>query len=172
MRNQRIDPAVATIYVGLGSNVGNRIQNLRQAIQMVRPDIVVDRISPVYETSPVGFLDQRDFFNVVFEAHTSLTPEKTLEALTSIEKKLGRVASVRYGPRTIDLDLLFYDDAILHTAELTVPHPRLHERAFVLVPLSDIAPDFLHPVMRKTVRELCDMLQDKNQTVHLAGEQI
>ncbi|MBN2258254.1 MAG: 2-amino-4-hydroxy-6-hydroxymethyldihydropteridine diphosphokinase [Anaerolineaceae bacterium] len=142
------------IYLGLGSNLGDRQSNLTQAIQMLEPDIRPRIVSPIYETVPWGYQDQPLFLNCVLEAATTLTPRKVLKNLKSIEIEMGRQPSIRFGPRLIDLDILFYDNLVVSSKGLTIPHPRLTERAFVLLPLSDIAADLLHPITGMTIRSL------------------
>ena len=143
-----------TIYLALGSNLGNRENNLKAAIDALTPEVTVLAKSPVYETLPWGVIDQSLFLNMVLKGETHLAPLALLIHLKDLETKLGRLPSIRYGPRLIDMDILFYDDLVLDTSELTIPHPRLHERAFVLVPLADLAPDLVHPVIGKPVGEL------------------
>ena len=130
----------ATVYVGVGSNMGDRLENLRAAVgDLARsPDVRVVRSSSVYETAPVGGPEQGDFLNAVVEISTELEPHALLEALQRIESELGRVRAERFGPRTIDLDLLLYDDEEIDDPHLTVPHPRMRERAFVVVPLTEL----------------------------------
>lgn len=142
------------IFLALGSNLGDRLNNLQRALDMLSPKVQVLNQSPIYETEPWGYLEQPNFLNQVIEAETSLSPTTLLEFLKATEAKLGRKPTLRYGPRLIDIDLLFYNALIFNSPELTVPHPRLHQRAFVLVPLVDIAPDFVHPNYQKTVKEL------------------
>jgi 2-amino-4-hydroxy-6-hydroxymethyldihydropteridine diphosphokinase len=144
------------IYLALGTNLGNRLGNLRTAVTALTPAVTVLAESPVYETPPWGVIDQPDFLNLVLKGETHLAPPALLTHLKHIETKLGRLPSIRYGPRLIDIDILFYDDLVLNTSELTIPHPRLHERAFVLVPLADLAPDFVHPVFGKSVGALLE----------------
>ena len=142
------------MYIALGTNLGNRLENLKIAIKTLPPEVRVLKASPVYETPPWGYLNQADFLNQVIEAETDLSPEVLLVYLKSLEAEIGRQASFKYGPRLIDLDILFYDDLILETANLSIPHASVHERAFVLVPLADINPDLRHPKVGQTVQEL------------------
>lgn len=146
------------VYLALGSNMGNRLANLKAAISNLTPQMAVKKKSPVYETPPWGFKDQDAFLNQVIEAETYLEPEALIAHLKRLEMALGRVPSFQNGPRLIDMDILFFDDMIVDTSPLVIPHPRLQERAFVLVPLNDIAPDFVHPFLRKSVSELLDGL--------------
>ena len=143
-----------TVYIALGSNLGDRLANLRTAIAHLRAEVRVEVESPVYETPPWGYLDQPAFLNQVVKGSSDQEPEDLLAFLKTIEKKMGRQKTIRYGPRIIDLDLLFYDDLILDSPHLSLPHPRLSGRAFVLAPLADLAPDLVHPLLGKTVREM------------------
>ena len=148
------------VYLALGSNLGNRLANLKQAVAALSPQMEVKAKSPVYETPPRGYEDQPRFLNQVIKVKTYLEPEPLLKHIKRLEVTLGRKASFQNGPRLIDIDILFYDDLILNTASLVIPHPRLHERGFVLLPLMDIDPDLVHPVNKKSVREmvaLCDV---------------
>jgi 2-amino-4-hydroxy-6-hydroxymethyldihydropteridine diphosphokinase len=147
-----------TIYLGLGSNLGDREANLRRALDLLGERVQVKRTSSIYETEPVGFKDQPQFLNLVCCGTTELSPRDLLAFVKSIEAVMGRLPTVRFGPRLIDIDILFYDDLVLDEADLVIPHPRLHERAFVLVPLSEIAPDLVHPVLKKTVRDLLTLV--------------
>lgn len=143
-----------TVYLALGSNLGDRLANLKQAIDSLTPQMEVRAKSSVYETPPWGYEDQPKFLNQVVKAKTYLDPEPLLKHLKRLEVALGRQASFPNGPRLIDMDILFYDELIMNTPSLVIPHPRLHERGFVLLPLMDISPDLVHPLSRKRVREL------------------
>lgn len=142
------------VYLSLGSNLGNRLANLKRAVAALPPQMEVQAKSHVYETPPWGYEAQPKFLNQVIKVSTYLEPEPLLRHLKRLEVTLGREASLQYGPRLIDIDILFYDDLILDTPSLVIPHPRLHERGFVLLPLMDIAPDLVHPVKKLSVREL------------------
>ena len=146
------------VYLALGTNIGDRSSNLKQAIAALTPQLDVKAKSQVYETPPWGFEDQPKFLNQVIKAKTYLDPEPLLKHLKRLEVALGRKESFPNGPRLIDIDLLFYDDLVLNKPSLVIPHPRLHERGFVLLPLMDIAPDLVHPVHKKTVRELAALV--------------
>jgi len=143
-----------TVYLALGSNMDDRLANLKQAIASLPPQMTVKKKSHVYETPPWGYEDQPKFLNQVLMAQTYLEPELLLRHLKRLEIALGRKATFRNGPRLIDIDILFYDDLVLETPDLIIPHPRLHERGFVLLPLMDIAPDLVHPLKKKSIREM------------------
>lgn len=145
-----------TVYLALGSNLGDRLANLKLAIGALTPQLEVKAKSHVYETPPWGYEDQPKFLNQVVKAKTYLEPEPLLKHLKRLEVALGRKESFPNGPRLIDIDILFFDDVILNTPILIVPHPRLQERGFVLLPLMDIAPDLIHPVSKKSVREMAE----------------
>jgi len=142
------------VYLGLGTNLGERMVNLAQALSLLPPAVTVLRCSPVYETPPWGFADQPAFLNMVCEVESDLQPLALLERLKALEEKMGREKTVRYGPRLIDLDILFYADLVYKDDRLEIPHPRLAERAFVLAPLADLAPEFRHPLTHQTIRAM------------------
>ncbi|MGI4789191.1 MAG: 2-amino-4-hydroxy-6-hydroxymethyldihydropteridine diphosphokinase [Janthinobacterium lividum] len=151
---------IATAYIGLGSNLGDRETHLETALSELRslPTMKVTQVSSVYETAPVGLTDQPDFLNMVAEIQTSLSPLALLSALLHIENKIGRVRTIRWGPRVIDLDLLLFGHQEIALPELTVPHPRLRERAFAMIPLSEIAPELMLPGDEKTASEIAKIL--------------
>ncbi len=156
-------------YIGIGSNLGNKLENYRRAIESLGSDPRnrLVRCSPLYHTEPVGKTGQDWFVNGVISMETSMDPGELLEFLLSIERKMGRVREEKWGPRTIDLDILFCGDQILNEADLQIPHPRLHERRFVLIPLQDVAPDLVHPVLGKAVSRILAELDTRERVVPL-----
>jgi len=142
------------VYLALGSNLGNRATNLKEAIKSLAPQMELKSKSRVYETPPWGYTEQEKFLNQVLQVITYLKPEPLLNHLKRLEVALGRKVSFQNGPRLIDMDILFYDELVLESPALVIPHPRMHERGFVLLPMMDIAPDFVHPVNHKSIREL------------------
>ena len=152
-------------YIGLGSNMGDRLNYILQAVQaMENSELtrVVD-VSPVYETAPVGVTDQPSFLNAVAKVQTLLPPRSLITTLLSFEKSLERVRTQRWGPRTIDLDILFFGDLITSFEEVVVPHPRLHRRMFVVRPLADVAPYFHHPVIGERVVQILERLREQGE---------
>lgn len=143
-----------TVYLGLGTNLGDRLENLNKAVAILSETLQIRRVSPVYETEPWGYIQQPAFLNIVLSAETGLEPRALLEFLKNLEEAIGREETFRWGPRLIDIDILFYDDLVLTEQELQIPHLRIAERAFVLIPLADLAPGLRHPVSGKTAREM------------------
>jgi 2-amino-4-hydroxy-6-hydroxymethyldihydropteridine diphosphokinase len=148
-------------FIGMGSNMGERESFLKEASLEIsaQPEVKVIKISSLYETEPVGYQEQGWFLNQVMEIETTLTPEELLSFLQGIENKLGRKRLIRWGPRVIDLDVLLYGNLTRVTSQLTIPHPRMYERGFVMIPLHEIAPDLIHPDGR-TTREHLDILME------------
>ncbi len=142
------------VYLGLGTNLGSRLENLAAARAAMPPQVTISRTSRVYQTPPWGYVDQPSFLNQVVEAQTRLSPSRLLIHLKSIERRLGRVPTFQYGPRLIDIDILFYGSQDLNLEGLIIPHPRLAERAFVLAPLAELAPGLVHPQSGQTIRQL------------------
>jgi 2-amino-4-hydroxy-6-hydroxymethyldihydropteridine diphosphokinase len=175
---------MARVFLSLGSNFTNRSEKIQRAINLLNHNhIKITRVSPIYQTEPAGFIsifgiglpfghNQPDFLNCVVEAFTDFEPEELMFIIIKIEKALGRkrVPSIRNLPRTIDIDILFYDDRVISTPFLVIPHPKLKDRAFVLVPLCDLAPDFIHPVLNKTIRELTALVDKKGVRPCLANQ--
>lgn len=142
------------VYLGLGSNLGDRMENLRRALAALAPYVTIEEVSSVYDTAPVHILNQPRFLNIAVAGHTSLSSLALLHVLKRIESDLGRTKGERYGPRLIDIDILLYEDELVDTPELTLPHPRIAERAFVLVPLAEIAANLVHPRLQETIGAL------------------
>jgi len=149
---------MSQLYLGLGSNLNDRYANLRQAIAKLNEHLTITAISPVYATEAWGDTDQPSFLNVCLAASTSLSPHEVLHLAKRIEGEMGRQPTHRWGPRLIDIDILFYDRLVMRDETLTIPHPYLAERAFVLAPLADLIPDFQHPVTGETIQQLFDRL--------------
>ncbi len=161
---------VATVYIGLGSNLGDRVCNCVAAVRELSSVCRIEALSSLYETDPVGVKgEQPPYVNAVLKVASGLDPYALLEALQSIERRLGRLRSEeRWAPRTIDLDLLLYDTLVVDSPSLTLPHPRMHARRFVLVPLCEIEPTLIHPVLSRPVRDMLDGLRD-DHAVRLLG---
>lgn len=147
------------VYLGLGSNLGERQYNLSRAVELLSPKVNIERISSFYETEPVDYQDQPRFLNAVLRGTTFLSHRTLLTQVKEVERALGRVPSFPNAPRPIDIDILFYDRLVIDSPELTIPHPRLEERAFVLVPLAEIAPTLVHPVSGRKVREMLEKVE-------------
>ena len=142
------------IYLALGTNLGDRVANLDEAVETISSKVHTLRRSPIYETDPVGYLDQGQFLNQVIQAETDLTPVDLLDFLKASERKIGRTPTFRDGPRKIDIDILFYGNLTLDLPDLHIPHARMQDRAFVLAPLADLDADLIHPNLGKKVSEL------------------
>jgi len=157
-----------TAYLSLGSNMGDREKNLRMAIdELPHAGVAIAKVSSFYETEPVDFLDQPWFLNCVVEAETHFDPFMLLRALREIETKMGSKKLVAKGPRLIDMDILLYGSETIDTPDLQVPHPRMHLRRFVLVPLAEIAPSLRHPSWAKTISELAAVTTDRSEVRRL-----
>ena len=143
-----------TVYLGLGTNIGDRAANLEAARLELEPGVHIQAASSIYETAPWGYLDQPDFLNQVLIGETSLEPAHLIVFIKQLEREAGRQPTFRNGPRIIDIDILFIDDLVLSLPGLELPHPRIEERAFVLVPLAELAPNLLHPTLRRSISEL------------------
>ncbi len=151
-------------YIALGSNIGDREETLKKAIKHIdaQPHTGVIKTSTFIETEPVGYVDQDAFINAVIEIKTWQTPTQLMDFLLGIETQLNRVRTIRWGPRTIDLDILYYDNCVTDDEHVLIPHPRMHERTFVLEPLNELAPNKLHPLLKKRTYELLDALTPNN----------
>jgi 2-amino-4-hydroxy-6-hydroxymethyldihydropteridine diphosphokinase len=156
---------MATVFLGLGTNLGDRAANLRAALDALATVAEIDAASAIYETAPLYVTDQPAFLNMAVRATTQLPPMELLRALKRMENELGRVASVRYGPRLIDLDILIYDDVVMDEPDLILPHPRLHERRFALVPLADVAANLAHPTLGRSIGQLLAALPAEDDVV-------
>jgi len=154
-----------TVYLLLGSNLGNRKEILDNAIELITKKIgIIISQSKDYETKPWGMTDQPDFLNLAITIHTKLKPLEILEQTQAIENQLGRVRKEKWGARLIDIDLIFYGNEIIDEPNLKVPHPLMQERDFALIPLAEIAPNFVHPVLEKTILELRELLERTHRT--------
>ncbi len=152
---------MAIAYLCLGSNLGEREENLCQALALLSAKVNLEDVSSVYETEPVGHKEQPLFLNLVCRIATDLPPDELLYCAKDIETEMGRIPSFPDAPRIIDIDILFYGDKISSTQDLTIPHPRLQGRAFVLIPLAEIAPDLIHPRLGKSIVQLADAVRGR-----------
>lgn len=159
------------IYLSTGSNLGNREQNLNNALAALADFFAVSAVSSLYETEPWGYADQPAFLNQVIAGSTPLSPAELFVSIKRIESGLGRTPTFRYGPRLIDIDILAYGDLVLDTPDLVIPHPRLQERAFVLVPLAEIAPRWMHPVLHRSVKSLLEKVDASGVKLYPSDKQ-
>ena len=149
-------------YIGIGSNLGNREENCLRAVSLLTEHgLTLLKRSSIIKTEPWGMEEQPSFINMAVAVETTLSPVKLLVVLKEIETDLGRIETFRWGPRIIDLDILFYDDLVMEKPALSIPHPHIKDREFVLKPLAEIAPDLVHPVLKKSIKELLDICPKK-----------
>ncbi len=153
------------IFLALGSNIENRKQHIETAIDLLREKVHDILVAPLYETKPRYFEDQQNFFNTVLRGFTELEPRELLQFTQTVQQEVGRVERFRNGPREIDVDILMYDQIVYKDEKLEIPHPRLQERDFVLQPFADIDSDFLHPVLKKSIKELLDTLPEEQRSI-------
>ncbi len=158
-----------TAYLGLGSNLGNRGDNLDMALKLLAQRMKMGKVSSIYDTGPIGNTDQPRFLNIACEVFTRLSPEGLLALAKGIEVKMGRRGKSGQ-PRTIDIDILLYGNFVINTPDLVIPHPGMAERSFVLVPLAEIAPDLVHPVSWKKIKEMRDDIKEKQGVFKWEGE--
>jgi len=156
---------MAHVYVGLGSNKGNRLENLRSALKLLAPFMEIGKVSRVYESTPMYKEDQDLFLNIALHGHTELSPQDLFNQIKEVERAVGRTEGERNGPREIDIDILLYDDLVHESEELTIPHPRMHERLFVIVPLEEIAPLVEHPIDGRPIVEIRGDLGPFGETI-------
>lgn len=147
---------MTVVYIALGTNLEPREEHLEKALQLFQgsPDVQVKQVSSIYESTPVGYLDQPDFLNLVFEAETELSCLALLDVCQSVENELGRIRTIRFGPRTLDVDIILFGDAVIDEERVTVPHPRMQERTFVLLPMEELKPKLIVPKLDKTITDL------------------
>jgi 2-amino-4-hydroxy-6-hydroxymethyldihydropteridine diphosphokinase len=152
-----------TVFIGLGTNLGDREENLARALEDIKKIIQIETLSSIYETQPVDYEDQGWFLNMVIKGATNLSAMQLLPKLQAIEAEMGRTRTIKKGPRIIDLDILFYSNEIIVSDDLRVPHPEIQNRHFVLRPLHEIAPDFIHPELHKNISNLFNNLRQDKQ---------
>lgn len=157
---------MAEVVLGMGSNIGQRKRKIKQAVALLAKEVgTINKQSSYYETEPWGVTGQPLFLNQTITLGTDLPPQELLQAIKSIEKRLGRAASDRWIPRVIDIDILFYGSTVYHSINLSIPHPHLHERNFVLIPLLEIIPEFIHPELQLNIEELYIRCLDQKEVV-------
>jgi 2-amino-4-hydroxy-6-hydroxymethyldihydropteridine diphosphokinase len=150
-----------TVYLLLGTNMGDKQKHLRHALEKLSLTGTIQHTSSIYETEPWGVTNQDDYLNMAVQVSTRLTPEALFKNLKAIEAAEGRNSIIQNAPRTLDIDILFYDEMVITSELLIIPHPRLHLRRFVLTPMVDIAPDLIHPVLKKSIQDLLDICPDE-----------
>jgi len=151
---------MSTVFLGIGSNLGERVDNCKRAIELLKEEgLIIQKESSIYETEPWGVKEQPIFMNMVIEAETVMEPFDLLRVLKNIENKMGRKETFHWGPRVIDLDILLYDNVVINNEKLNIPHKNMHERYFVLKPLSEIAGDIRHPVLQLNIKELLQRIK-------------
>lgn len=161
--------SVSTVFISVGANIGSVRENFARAIKSIEKNSRVLAVSSLYESEPLGLQNQPKFTNAVIKVRTELSPFELLDFLQRIEREIGRKRTVRWGPRVIDLDIIFYGDLVMTTDSLTIPHPRAHERRFVLEPLLEIEPTAWHPVKNMAVRDICSGLRDSQAISRTEG---
>jgi 2-amino-4-hydroxy-6-hydroxymethyldihydropteridine diphosphokinase len=159
-----------TVYLALGANLGDRLASLRDAVGRLRDAVAIEQMSSVYETEPAYLLDQPRFLNMALRGRTALDPHALLAVLKQIERGMGRAAGLRYGPRAIDLDILLYDSLELAAADLIIPHPRMAERPFVLIPLAEIAPELVPPGWSRSIGALAQIVRGNGDVLVRVGD--
>ena len=153
------------IFLALGTNIGDKELNIKKAVELLKEKIDGMVLAPLYESKPKDYIDQDNFINTAVQGNTKLSPQKLLIFVKNIEQKLGRIKRIKNGPREIDVDILFYDNLVLNTPDLIIPHPRIIERDFVLRPLADLDENFIHPIFNVSVGKLLDDLKDKSYII-------
>jgi 2-amino-4-hydroxy-6-hydroxymethyldihydropteridine diphosphokinase len=154
-----LDIKSVSVFLSLGSNLGEKHENLQKALDYISQRMRIEKKSSIYDTAPVGNTEQPRFLNMVCQVTTSVPPAMLLFLLKGIESKVGRLPGPTNAPRIIDIDILLYGNEIVDTPDLKIPHPRMAERAFVLIPLNEIAPDLMHPVLKQTIKDMLRMVQ-------------
>lgn len=157
--------AMTTVYLALGSNVGDSRANIAHAIKLLATSLTQIKQAPIYTSKAVGYIDQPNFFNTALSGYTDLNPLALLKFISEVELQVGRVASFHWGPREIDIDIIFYGDLVLETKKLTIPHPRFKERDFVLQPLNDLTPSLVDPLTMKTIRSLLTKIEEEQKSI-------